>query len=220
MKIQLHGFVVLAILIATGCSSNPKPRTTICDSGKTLLDGVCVSQSIADYASCVRSQRVELNLENNSILNGKVTYWGIGVEGAREYSEKLKKTYSSTDNVMYKIIEQCDRLAGISVNKHQSNQDSTIVSVKEYGLDLSDSYNTSIKSSNKFENANYWTKAYLVVHDISNKYSCAKLCIDDDQCKVASYHDSTVNGWENMCALRNEVNNKHINQSGIESWVK
>ncbi|MEH6347566.1 MAG: PAN domain-containing protein [Bermanella sp.] len=72
----------------------------------------------------------------------------------------------------------------------------------------------------EFEKANYWSEAILEVHDISSRYECAKLCESNQACKVASYHSKESGGWDKTCILRVSATNKHLNQSGIVSWVK
>ena len=78
---------------------------------------------------------------------------------------------------------------------------------------------TSWVKNHTMEAANYWVDPYLVVSN-SDAQSCARLCAADSQCKVASFHDASVKGYENQCALRAAADARHTDQPGITSWTK
>jgi hypothetical protein len=57
----------------------------------------------------------------------------------------------------------------------------------------------------------YWT-------DIQE---CARLCDEEAACRVATYHDHTVEGrWANTCVLRNEIGARSAAPSGLSAWIK
>ncbi len=78
----------------------------------------------------------------------------------------------------------------------------------------------SIQEVYEFENANYWSDELQVVYKVYNRHACAKLCEAEEKCKVASYHNNEVKGWENTCVLREAATGKRLNDKGIVSWVK
>jgi hypothetical protein len=134
--------LLIHLLLISGCSS-PQKKDEVCGEGRTMLDNVCVSQVIADYASCVRARGVELNEENNSNLGLNASYFGFGVDGAQNYSDRLKKKYSSSESVVLEVINRCDQIFDLNKTTHlnttyNSNKTIKVVSIKGYGIDYSD----------------------------------------------------------------------------------
>lgn len=72
-----------------------------------------------------------------------------------------------------------------------------------------------------FEAANYWHNDYRVLRDFTDDQSCARMCAEDKDCKVATFSDHTAeDSWANTCVLRSAVGERHTEQRGIYSWVK
>jgi PAN domain len=73
----------------------------------------------------------------------------------------------------------------------------------------------------KFESANYWGHQLTWLKDQHDMQACARACVANPACKVASFSDSTVGGdWSNSCVLRDGVGERHPESAGICSWVK
>jgi len=85
-----------------------------CGAGRTVLDGVCVSQSVADYVSCVRAQGAQLGGSKSEKLSAEVGYLGVEAGGAAEVSEKLEKKYIVSDTATLEIIRACNDKLGVS----------------------------------------------------------------------------------------------------------
>ena len=72
-----------------------------------------------------------------------------------------------------------------------------------------------------FEAANYKSRAFLVVHNVEDKYACAQLCRQEPSCAVATFHDDAARKRKRgHCQLRDKARNKHSGQVGAISWVK
>ena len=72
-----------------------------------------------------------------------------------------------------------------------------------------------------FENSNYRTKAFLVVNDVASKYACAKLCLEHEQCAVATYYgEQSKKKLRKKCKLRATLKNKELKATGAHSWIK
>lgn len=73
----------------------------------------------------------------------------------------------------------------------------------------------------KFEAANYWGNELTVMRDQHDLQACARACVANPACKVATFVDGTAGGdYQNSCVLRSEVGERHTEQPGICSWVK
>lgn len=133
-------FITTIMLILFGCSTPPKNQATnLCGNGRTDLDGVCVRQDVADFASCVRSQSAELGQEENKSLSAEVGYLGVNVSGASELRKKLSKKYSASDEVMMQIINRCGSLVGNNGNSIPKKHNMKVVfdSCSSRSLDMS-----------------------------------------------------------------------------------
>jgi len=109
---------LITIFLFTGlisaCSSPPvKPKS--CSYGRTLLDGTCVSHDVADYVGCIRAQGAELSVDRKDSLSADIGYFGAKVGGVSEFSEKLTRKYSASDDVMMEIVKRCDRIARVEM---------------------------------------------------------------------------------------------------------
>ncbi len=112
MKFNIH--LTLVLIFLSACSTKQNVVSNSCAEGRTILDGVCVREEVADYVSCVRAQGAQLKGVNSQSLSADVGYFAVNASIARDVSEKLEKKYNTSDKAMMTIIEQCNRLAGIS----------------------------------------------------------------------------------------------------------
>lgn len=140
MKIWILICTVLIFLIL-GCASTTEKKGLSCNDSRTLLDGVCVREIIADYVSCVRAQGATLNSSKRSSLSAEVGYLGIKASGVSELSDGLEKKYSASDNATMEIIQRCDKLVGINIHTDQLKNSKNITLPNEsviFPRDLND----------------------------------------------------------------------------------
>jgi hypothetical protein len=78
-----------------------------CPANRTELDGVCVSESVADYVSCVRAQGAQLNQSDANKLSAEAGYAGTRASMATEVSASLEKKYAASDANTLEIIRAC-----------------------------------------------------------------------------------------------------------------
>jgi hypothetical protein len=86
--------LVLCTALAThvlACGSSLNQTSITCPSNRTLLDGVCVSEQVADYVACVRAQGAQLDAKSNQAIAADASYLGAKAGGAAELSETLSK---------------------------------------------------------------------------------------------------------------------------------
>lgn len=140
--------IVCAALLSSGCSSKNMKEDDRCAQGTTKVDGVCVSQKIADYVSCVRAQGTHLSTDKNNTLSADVGYFAINASVASDVSEKLEKKYSVSDEAMINIIEQCNRLSGIS-SKTKLSENLNSGNTLSVDNDVIDTIYVSSRSSTK-----------------------------------------------------------------------
>ena len=100
-------------LRAGGANAGLNQTSITCSQGRTLLDGVCVSEQVADYVSCVRAQGgAQLGAERGQKLSADVGSMGVRAGGAAELNETLQKKYSASDQTMLAIVQACGAAAG------------------------------------------------------------------------------------------------------------
>lgn len=100
-------------LFACGSGNAGLNQTSItCSQGRTLLDGVCVSEQVADYVSCVRAQGAQLGAEKGQKLSAEVGTVGLRAGGAAELNETLQKKYAGSDQTMLAIVQACGAATG------------------------------------------------------------------------------------------------------------
>ena len=102
-----------------GCSSDPTVVSPSCQHGTTNLDGVCVTQGIADYASCVRSQGA--SVDRGSMKDFSITVGNLVTTGAADWQikDQLTKKYAASDSVMHKIVDQCNKMTSFTGNNNR-----------------------------------------------------------------------------------------------------
>jgi len=103
--------VLLAMVFLTACSGVQTKLVNECSSGRTLLDGVCVREVVADYVGCVKAMSVAWGVDKSKLLATEVGFVGTKASGATEVREKLRSSYSSSNNEMMVIINQCNNIA-------------------------------------------------------------------------------------------------------------
>lgn len=101
---------------APSCGAGLNQTSITCSEGRTLLDGVCVSEQVADYVSCVRAQGAQLGAEKGQKISAEVGYLGAKAGGAAELNETLQKKYSASDTAMLAIIQACSGASALAAN--------------------------------------------------------------------------------------------------------
>jgi hypothetical protein len=81
-----------------------------CPDSRTELDGVCVSESIADYVSCVRAQGAQLQKNDAQKLSADASYAGAKASVVSDVSASLAKKYAASDAAMLEIINTCKEM--------------------------------------------------------------------------------------------------------------
>lgn len=99
-----------SLVLAIGCggaSPNLNQTSITCPPNRTLLDGVCVAEAVADYVACVRAQGAQLGGEKGQKVSADVGTIGLHAGGAAEVRETLEKKYSVSDAATLEIIKTC-----------------------------------------------------------------------------------------------------------------
>ncbi len=111
-KRRRHGLICVLLLALGGCGGSLNQTSITCSADRTLLDGVCVSEQVADYVACVRARGAELGAEKQQRIAVDARSLGVKAGGASELSESLQKKYSASDAAMLAIIEACNGAVG------------------------------------------------------------------------------------------------------------
>jgi hypothetical protein len=106
--------LVVGVVQACGGSQVGRPTAASCGAGRTELDGVCVSEKIADYVACVRAQGAHLGSDRANKLSAEAGYLGVRASGASEVKETLEKKYSVSAASELEIVRACSGAAGLS----------------------------------------------------------------------------------------------------------
>ena len=102
------GLPALSLALGCGGSGQSLNQTSItCPAGRTLLDGVCVAEAVADYVACVRAQGAQLGGSKGERISADVGYLGVKAGAASEVSERLEKKYAVADAATLEIIRSC-----------------------------------------------------------------------------------------------------------------
>jgi hypothetical protein len=84
------GLVFAPALLSCGASLD---QTTVTyPPGRAFLDGVCVSEAVADYVACVRAQGAQLGAEKAQKLSADVSTLGVRAAGAAQASRCRRGT--------------------------------------------------------------------------------------------------------------------------------
>ncbi len=102
--------LALFAVASAGCGAAIPPPER-CVAGRTLLDGVCVSEAVADYVACVRAQGAELDARSSQELSAEAGYVGLRARAASDVRETLQRKYSTSEAAMLAIVERCGRVA-------------------------------------------------------------------------------------------------------------
>lgn len=107
---------IATLLAAAGCGgAQPATGGSItCPPGRTPLDGVCVSEAVADYVACVRAQGAQLGGEKSDQISAEAGAFGVKAGAAREVSESLSRSYQGSDETMLAIIDMCNQQMSIA----------------------------------------------------------------------------------------------------------
>jgi hypothetical protein len=103
--------LVLSLVLVSGCGAGLNQTSVTCPKGRTLLDGVCVTEGVADYVACVRAQGASLDAARSESISAEAGYLGTRIGAARDLSEILEKKYSVSDQAMMEIIRLCNTSA-------------------------------------------------------------------------------------------------------------
>ncbi len=103
--------LVLLALCAAACASG-NSAVGNCPAGRTLLDGVCVAEQVADYVACVRAQGAELASNDRSKLSADVGAFGQHAALASDVQQSLERKYSTSDANTLEVIRACNDMRG------------------------------------------------------------------------------------------------------------
>lgn len=113
MSTESNKAVFIAVLHAlVGCSPALNRVTVTCPTSRTLLDGVCVAEGVADYVGCVRAQGAQLDASKRERLAADIGYFQAKVGGSAELDENLQRKYSASDQAVLEIIRVCTAFVG------------------------------------------------------------------------------------------------------------
>ncbi len=107
--------IPLALVALVSCGAGLNQTSITCTPGRTLLDGVCVNNSVADYVACVRAQGAVLGGSKSQEISATAGTLGLNAGGAAELKENLEKRYSVSDAATLEIIRACGGTAPASV---------------------------------------------------------------------------------------------------------
>ncbi len=97
-----------ALALSLGCGGPSLNQTSVtCPPKRTLLDGVCVAEAVADYVACVRAQGAQIGGEKGAKVSADVGTIGARAGGAVELRESLERKYSVSDAATLEIIKSC-----------------------------------------------------------------------------------------------------------------
>ena len=107
LRLALVAGVLGLVAGCGGTTPHLNASSTPCPAGRTVLDGVCVAEPIADYVACVRAQGAQLGGEKGQKVSADVGTIGLRAGGAAEVRETLEKKYSVSDAATLEIIKSC-----------------------------------------------------------------------------------------------------------------
>ncbi len=125
MRVLVSVLVVASYSLAAcgGGSAGLNQTSVTCPPGRTLLDGTCVSEQVADYVACVRAQGAQLGAAKSQQISAEAGYLGVKAGGASDVSENLQRKYSASDETMMAIVNACNSRAGFTNTVASKNTD-------------------------------------------------------------------------------------------------
>lgn len=100
--------LIVALSAVFACGGPQLNQTSVtCPTGRTLLDGVCVNEGVADYVACVRAQGASLGGSKRQQLSADVGTVGLRAGGAAEASETMERRYAASDATTLEIVRRC-----------------------------------------------------------------------------------------------------------------
>jgi hypothetical protein len=97
----------LLLLAGAACGPSLNQTTITCPAARTLLDGVCVNEAVADYVACVRAQGAQLGSAKSVQVSAEAGTLAVKAGGAAELKENLEKKYAVSDAATLEIIRAC-----------------------------------------------------------------------------------------------------------------
>lgn len=119
-EMALAGLVAVSAQLTAACGPALNQTSVTCSPGRTLLDGVCVNEGVADYVACVRAQGAQLGGSRSQQISADAGFAGIRAGGAVEVSETLEKKYSVSADATLEIIRECRGAARLSASSPKS----------------------------------------------------------------------------------------------------
>ena len=111
--VWLGVFLSVNLVSAAACGPSAT-QAGACGAGRTILDGVCVNERVADYVSCVRAQGAQLGQDRSQKLSAEAGFAGTRAAGASEVKDTLERKYAVSDANTLEIIRACNAAAGMS----------------------------------------------------------------------------------------------------------
>ena len=99
-------FSLACVAVLAGCAAG-NAATAPCGAERTMLDGVCVTQPVADYVACVRAQGARLGEDRSKKLSAEAGFAGTRAAVAADVSDKLQREYSTSDANVLEVIRAC-----------------------------------------------------------------------------------------------------------------
>lgn len=110
-----YSLVLLGIIFSCSTNQNKTSSQNSCGAGRTIVNGICVSQVVADYVSCVRARGSEIENNQKNSLNFEVTYLA-SARTSFEASERLLEKYPDTNKNIRAIIDECGKISSANVS--------------------------------------------------------------------------------------------------------
>lgn len=186
--------VILLYLFISGCASSVSSKKN-CDNGQAELDGVCVSQHVADYVACVRSPNSTYDMEVVNTTGGEIGRLAISVKGVSEFKEEIKKKYHSTEDIASKIVEGCYSLIGIEEKNPKKNYSVAENPVKQR-------CSLQIKTSTPDSSVSL----YAIPNDAANE---RLKIMDGEVIKITQDYNQGGTQWK-----------KVVSSNGVDGWIK
>jgi hypothetical protein len=117
---------IVAAVAATAHLSCAGANGGSCGAGRTLLDGVCVSEPVADYVACVRAQGAKLGSDTSKKLSADASFAGVHAGTDLEAKDTLEKQYATSDANTLEIIRQCGALRATATSAGSSPAATTV----------------------------------------------------------------------------------------------